>query len=356
MTSNKLSKEDIISLCELGATAPSGGNIQPWHVDVYRDLFVVSLDPVRSQSILDYKSYASMFSLGSFVENVSIGLQHLGVEYAIEIQEKAIHILLNKKGEYTNTKKLYPYIQKRFTSRTMSNGEIIPETDIQQLSDVICNSTKEVAISYIQHEQDKKKAADLLGKSDGVRTFHNQLFQQMMQELRFDQTSVEKTRDGIDVNTLELPGNAVNMMKLLSKHPTIRQTIPKRVFEHMAKPLLQSTSHLACLIIQVPYATATIIEAGRRMQRFWLTATQLGIQLHPWTVQTFFHLRAMDNADTMFHSDEKKEIISINKELCSMFQIQPDYLPFFIFRLYKGNTSTYRSLRLPWNSFTSFHL
>lgn len=354
-----LSKELIDFFCTAGSFAPSGGNIQPWKVDAYSDYIDISLDPQKSNSILDYQTYASVFSIGSFVENMCIAIEQKKIDNNIEIIENKpfrVRIILNREQKVKIQKpNLYKYIFKRMTSRTMSNGEEISHADITQLTDVFKNKSSVAKVYLVSKEEQKKVIANLLGKTDVIRTLHKELFIQMISELRFDKESIEKTRDGIDINTLELPGNAAQMLKLMARQPNIRYIIPKKAFEDMAKPLIRSVSHIGCLSLRAPLTFASIFESGRLMQHFWLVATSMDIHIHPWTVQTFFSLRANDVNDEVFNNEEKKEILIIQKKLIEVFDIEPSFIPFFIYRMYKGEKSLNKSLRIPWESFTTIH-
>lgn len=359
MKTNTVITEKIIEeLCTAGGLAPSGGNIQPWHVVAYNDRLEVTLDPKRSVSLLDIGKYASVFSLGSFVENVAIAAQGKNISYEIEIIKKAKpdFICIQFRFSHISTKEpklsdLYPFLASRMTSRTMSDGTIIPESEIDRLL-ALFEHSQETRLALVSSQKGKKQIADILGKGDVVRTLNDPLFAQMMKELRFTKEDIETTLDGMDVATLELPGNVAKMLQLMEKFPSIRTVIPRNAFEDMAKPLLLSSSHIGCLTLTKPLTVDTLFTAGRLMQRLWLKATQMGIHIHPWTVLTFFIMRVKDQPGTVFSSKEAKELVALDAQLRDVFSITNKETPFFLFRIYRGSTSKHRSLRLRWDTYT----
>src|SRR6185312_9252952 len=80
-----LTQKEIEVLCTAGSLAPSGGNAQPWKVNVKKNKIEIQLDPKRSDSFIDVGRYASVFSLGCFTENFCLAADSLGLEYAMEV-------------------------------------------------------------------------------------------------------------------------------------------------------------------------------------------------------------------------------------------------------------------------------
>ena len=61
----------------------------------------------------------------------------------------------------------------------------------------------------------KAKIASVLGEADVVRTFDRRFHDQMLSEMRWTPEEAERTRDGIDIYTLELPKGAMTGLKLM---------------------------------------------------------------------------------------------------------------------------------------------
>ncbi len=351
-----LNKNEIEALCIAGSYAPSGGNAQPWHVDVRGDLFLISLDPTRSENPLDVNCTASIFSIGSFAENVIIAARGLGLIFEVNpINAKnnnGFKVEFKFKGRQKKQNEiLNNFIEKRVTNRQLYDGKIISDEVIDNLRKLTESSICELSI--VKNVSDKKKIVDVLGIADGLRFTNEKMRDYMFDEMRWTNSEVNQTKDGLDVKTLEMPGNLIKMMKMMSKVPSMVKLIPKKAFENQTKPLLMGCSHLCCLSFKKPLTQGNLFESGRIMERIWLEATRFNLALHPWTVLPFFIMRANDSEDKIFSSNEKQIVKSLDIELHKSYKIPNDNIAVFIFRLSYAKKPTARSIRLPWTSFAT---
>jgi len=358
MSEFKLTDNEIKTLCTAGGYAPSGGNVQPWKVEITdRCVMGLVLDNLRSSSFLDFENYASMLALGAFAENVLIaadtfGLTYNGPEYKEIIRAKPhIEIRFNRKVEVKDKHPLYSAIKNRVTNRKMYDGTKIDEENINKLK----NLTEEggsYSLKTVHKESEKKKVADILGKADGIRTYHKELFKQMLSEIRWNAKEVKKTKDGIDIETLEFPALVIKMLGLMKKHPAIINTFPRKVFEDQAKPVLIASSHLCIFSTNSKPNREVMFEFGRVLERVWLTATDMGLAFHPWTVLPFFLIRVNYFKGEGFNPEEIKILKILNVELRKVFGLANDQTPLFFFRLSRAKAPASRSLRLGWKEFT----
>ena len=358
----KLSKSNIALLCSAGAKAPSGGNIQPWRVDAYDDRLIVSISPERSKSFLDVGKLASAFSIGSFVENVEIAANSLGlkVDINIETQKKPDDIIVVIKlverieDNHSSRTKLYSMIDKRVTNRNLSDGSLVENTHIDKLKNISAMGDG-CKLYTCSTEKQKIIIASILGRADVVRTRNSTLFTQMLDELRWSKDEVVKTKDGIDVSTLEMPKAAEKVLLMMKKFKFVSAMIPDRAFADMTKQLIINSSHVCCLSFKGKPTMQYLFNAGRVLQKLWLEATSLGLSVHPWTVLPFFILRAKYFKENNFSEHEVKEVLDLDRDLRKVFGISSPNQPIFIFRLSYAPNPTARALRLSWDQFTTIH-
>jgi len=359
----KLETNEIEKLCEAGAMAPSGGNTQPWKVLIRKNVFEIKLDPKRSDSFIDVGRYASIFSLGCFTENVCIVADYMGIKYELQFIDSKknndpfvrISFKSRQKG-ITSAKSLYPFIKKRTTNRQLYDGAIIDKNDFNSLAQILKNFDKNFRLTFVSSHEKKVKAADILGKADGIRLMNDRLFNEMMGEFRWSQKEVLKTRDGLDLKTLELPGNADKMFLLLKKFPFARKIIPKKALERFARPLMLGCSHLCCLSFRGKPTPHTMFLAGRLIERLWLTATKLNLAIQPWTVFNFILIRATYYPNSGLSRQEENESLQIGKDFRQLYKLYKTGFPLFIFRLSKAKAPSAHSLRIPWQEYTKVNL
>ena len=361
-TDFQLSKRDFQILCENGGKAPSGGNVQPWRVKIVdRKTMEFAVDEARSTSFIDVGRLASFLALGAFFENVRITAESLGYRYSVEklkfnmVKDSLFQLTFTGRVFNAQPHPLYNQIDKRITNRKIHNTERIPEPVLNGIKKLVKNSNSNFILQTVHLEKEKEKIADILGKADGIRTLHDQLFSQMMNEIRWSHEEVVSTKDGIDIETLELPPLVKKMLNLMKNHPSIRWIAPRRVFENQAKPLLVNSSHLCCLSMKTEATPESMLEAGQLIQRIWLTATKEQLGLHPWTVLPFFIIRCNGFDGEGFDNDEMLRIKDLERQLHSAFDIPIEVHPIFVFRLLKVGVPSARSLRIPWEEYTEFY-
>lgn len=353
-----LNDYEIKTLCESGGLAPSGGNIQPWKVIVRKNSIELKLDPVRATSFIDVGRYASIFSLGSFLENVCITAETLGLKYTVEYSEPdtsnmpCVKIYFLDKEKNPVEHPLYEQIARRVTNRQLSHGDVIGAPVIDDLFEDV-NKGSIVKFSAIYKKDEKETVAKILGKTDVIRLYHENLSKQMFDEIRWTQEETDKTRDGIDTDTLELPKLAVKFLYTLKKFPMIKKILPKSFFERMTHMAIMKSSQICLLSLKTELTIPCLLEAGKVLERVWLKATKLDLALQPWTVLPFMFIRARYFPGTGFNKREEEKILALGKELTVLFNLFDSDIPLFIFRISKAPSPSKRSLRLDWKTYTT---
>ncbi len=355
----KLSSKEIEKLCISGGMAPSGGNTQPWKLIIEKNIIFIKLDPTRSESFLDIEHYASFFGVGCFLENIIIEADALGLLYKIELKEFStivnpiVVIKFHARGKNRNPSKLHQYLEKRITNRHIYNGEIIDDQKLWKLESIFKSNPK-FSLSMTSDHDNKEKIATNLGFADAVRFLNDSAYSEMIGEFRWSDKEVERTRDGLDMKTLELPKNAGKLYKLLKDFPFLRSILPEKALSEMAKPLLTGCSHTCAISTSSGLNSTIMINAGRIFERLWLTSTMLGISLQPWSILPFFLIRLNLFGGTGFSSKEKKTIKNIQNNLSTLFSYPSGNNLLFIFRLsLTEKHPSSHSLRIPWQKFTT---
>jgi hypothetical protein len=358
-SARNLTPHIIDTLLTAGSLAPSGGNIQPWKVDVHKDTLSITIAKERSGGALDVHHFASIFALGSFVENIEIAAKSVGILPIVVFEDSddpfliTVNVICTTSGSsFIEDKELATSIPLRMTNRGMSDGTLLSPETIESLETHIKEKNPSFTFQAVKTNSDKNIVAEILGKTDRIRNCNEKIFEEMMYELRWSLEEAEQTKDGIDVHTLELPKNVYIMLQLLKNKPNIRAVFPKTIYEQMALPVLLSSSHLCCIYTKHQPTHITFFEAGRVVESMWLCATRMELSIHPWTVLPFFLLRVLLQPGSVFSNQESKEILFLREELMNVFTLSEEDTPLFIFRLFKGKLPTARALRLPWKTFT----
>ncbi len=361
-----LSEQELETLLTSAAFAPSGGNIQPWRVVAKAgsagrtgpDRLEIHLDKTRSTSFLDAGRYASVMALGSFTENLSIAADALGLAHKINLPEYrgidgpvALVVFKRRRKAAPGRNPLYPWIGTRVTNRKLGDGSAVSEKDLGALGRAASSERGACRLAARGEAADREEIARILGKADVVRMFNPTLHRQMFEEVRWTAEEAERTKDGIDVATLEMPPEAIGQMGALRSFDVVKQ-VPPQAIEGMAQPPLVGCSHVCLLVLKKPLKPQNLFAAGRALGRVWLHATRLGLSVQPWTVLPFFLIRVDQFGGEGFSLDEQQTLRQLGRDLRAAFGVKERETPMFAFRLFRAGPPTVRSLRLPWRAFT----
>lgn len=348
-----LTPEEIEGLCSAGAMAPSGANAQPWQVTIRGNRMEIGVDRQRSgDSFLDVGGYGSLFGIGCFAENVGIAARSRGLEYQVAVHDGMVEFVFTGRRA-ASEHELFPYLAKRVTNRRLSNGSQLAEPEIRQLAGIVAGLDTGYRVTAVSAPAGKRKVARALGLADATRMRHRLLFSEMLEEICWSAEESLARREGLDLKTLELPANTVRLLYLLRRFPRLRTLLPRARLADTARSLVLGCSHVCCLSTSSVLTPEAIVLAGRSAQRLWLDATRRDISMHPWSVSTFMLMRVEVFAGVGLSAAEKDEMAGMGRALREAFGLTPDETPVFVFRLSKAPSPTARSLRLPWQSFTT---
>lgn len=350
-----LTENEISDLVEAGGRAPSGGNMQPWLVHIAGSSMELWLDRTRT-SFLDVGSYASLFSLGSFAENVIIAAQGLGMHVDIQVAETIdldramVTLQFTRDGSLERAHPLARWIAERTTNRKPHQGATIEDELIERLRECLSG---DCVLHAKSAEADRRIAADILGAGDVIRLRNSILNSQMWGEVRWTPEEVVSTCDGIDIATLEIPHEALSMVQQLRDHDFVMRSVPDTAIIEMAQSALLAASHICCVSMETTIIPEHWFTAGRDVQRLWLKATECGLALQPWTALTFLLVRAELFAGEGLSDEENATLRTLGGRLRALFDIPDSRLALFVFRLSRADRPSARSLRRPMTEYVT---
>ena len=355
----QLNDTELAELIRFGGMAPSGGNAQPWQVLVRPDSLELALHPKRTGSLLDVGHLASVFSTGSFLENVCLAASAMGLTHRVKVHEfrgpsdTIATISFLERTEPTEKDPLYEQIPRRHTNRQLHHGPAIPQATIEALGNAI-GPWPLVRLCAVSSATEKQTAAALLGKGQALIIQHHVLFGEMMRELRWTRQEAERTRDGVAISTLELPTAAVLLLRALRGCPPLRKLLPRGALEKMLDASVLGCSHLCVLASREPFSTDALVHAGRALQRLWLKATALQLAIQPIATLPFLLLRLHRFGGAGLSASEARELDALGAGLKALHSLGEEEFPVLIFRLSSPvAAASDRALRLPYQSLYS---
>lgn len=351
-----LSLSEARMLAQAGGLAPSGGNCQPWRFLHKEGRLHVFLDKERALSALDPGWRYAHLSLGACVENAALAAFASGLAISItyhDDQDDALVATLELTGRTPvdpdhQDIPLAQAIGMRCTNRKDSTVELLEDDDVEVLMDGFMHG-RNGDIMLLRERATINAIAQLCGRAERIRflnpTCHHDMF---VKEMRWTIEEVERSADGIDIETLELPlADRVGLRVASDPRAMslLRHWGAGAAIEKLTAKSVRASAALAILTVR-NLGTGNAFNAGRRLQRFWLKANSMGLLAHPVGAPIFMGLHGRWDQDGILSAKEHHEAGAILDAFKNTAGITREE-PFFMLRLGKAGAPTRRSLRRP---------
>ena len=202
-----LTDDDARTLVAWAATAFSGGNCQPWRFTWTPGRLVLWHDRERSHSFLDVDDRASHLAFGSVIENLDLVCRAMRVHAEFRLfpdpaDPLRICDVLLQTGAPLPVDELVHHVGSRVTNRRLGTRRPLDPTHRAHMDDEA--SAHGCRVQWLTDPASQDAISRILGRVDRVRMLSKTMHGDMMSELRWSLEEVERTRDGLDIATLEL--------------------------------------------------------------------------------------------------------------------------------------------------------
>jgi molybdopterin/thiamine biosynthesis adenylyltransferase len=279
---------DVRHILDIARWAPSGDNEQPWRFEILaNDRVAVHAFDTREDCVYDIDGHASHIAVGCLLENISIAASTRGLAARFlrrpdgDDRKPIIDVMLSTAPD-TAANPLASVIVKRSVQRRPMRTTSLTAAQKEALEASVKPGYE---IAWLESLKDRLRVASLTYHSAKLRltmpeayAVHREIIDWGKQ---FSETKVPDKALGASSLSLPLMKFA---LKSWSRANFINQlpggTVMPRV-ELDWLPGMLCAAH--CLIVakHAPTDIDGYLEAGRAVQRFWLTATQLDLQHQP---------------------------------------------------------------------------
>jgi hypothetical protein len=137
--------------------------------------------------------------------------------------------------------------------------------------------------------------ATIASAAERLRLFNESAHRDFTREIRWTAAEAHATRDGIDLATIDLTETERAGLSVARSWPVvdaIKRWDGGGAFERLTRKTIDAASCVALLTMPT-WGSQSFFDGGRALQRFWLTATQLGVAVQPVGSLTFLfaHVR-----------------------------------------------------------------
>lgn len=331
--------------------APSGDNTQPWQFEILSDnFFIIHTRDTRDWCVYDLAGRASQTSVGTLLENIAIAAKNEGFQASFTLQDPVtaidpiIDVQLTAQAQPVETPPLLPYIKTRSVQRRALSTRPLLARHKQALEDAVGPGYQLV---WIEGRKEKRQIARLLWRAAGIRLTIPEVYEVHKRIIHWDaQFSTDRIPDqalGADALTVKMMRWALqswSRVKILNRY--FAGTLMPRLQLDLI-PAQRCAAHFIIFSDKPQTQTADYLEGGRATQRFWLTATKLGLQLQPEMTPLIFSTYAREGRRFTESVDKLAEADTLRIELDAFTGGKADAV--FMGRLGFGASATSRSLR-----------
>jgi hypothetical protein len=344
--------ETIYRILDLARWAPSGDNTQVWRFEVAApDHVVVHCFDTREDCVYDFAGRPSQISHGALLETMAIAASAHGLR--TEIARRAgssderpeFDVRFVPDAAVTPSPLLGSIQTRSVQRRPMSTRALLPRE--KQALEAALGAGFEVR--WIEGFGGKLRAARLMYSNARLRLTMPEAYEVHRRIIHWNtRHSNDRVPDqalGVDAATLRLMKWAMTSWGRLSTMNRVMGTWAPRLQMDLV-PGLACAAHFVIVARQAPVTVEEHVEAGRAVQRFWLTLTQLGLAMQPEMTPLIFssylqHDKPFSRIDKL-HGAARQ----LQRRLHELVGNGPGH-PVFMGRVGAGPAAQARSLRKP---------
>ena len=275
-------------ILDLARWAPSGDNTQPWRFEVKTEShLVVHGSDTRTHCVYDLDGHPSQLSLGALIETITIAASGHGLRVSVNRRDGLPETLPTFDLMFTSDPGLQPSrlisaIPLRSVQRRLFSARALTGTEKQALE---ASLSPGYQLRWFEGLGPKWQMARLMFNNARLRLTLREAFEVHRDIIhwgrRFSPDRVPDQALGADALTLKLMRWAMqDWARLQFLNKWLAGTWAPRLQMDLLPGLLCG-AHVVLLRESASSTLDDYVEAGRVVQRLWLTATALGLQHQP---------------------------------------------------------------------------
>lgn len=349
-----LDEQVIEDLVEKACLAPTGGNTQPWKWIWKDNMLALFHDQHYSYSFLDYRHRGSYIGLGAALENLEqralyLGFQAEAIYRFKEFGDQLIAVYTFK--EATNHKEpLQNYGDKlhlRLTNRYPAKEYKPIDTKIvSEIDKALAGSAYKM--QWLLEEDKIEALAQIVGKVERQRILDPWGQRDFIDEARWTKEEAERTRNGVDLRTLELSEADKVGFKLIQDAQAIaslRSWDKGQALVKMSTDSIENSSALALLYTD-EHAAPAVLEGGKWMERIWVYLNNSGLSYQPVSPATFMFAR-LAGEDPSTSDYLRTQLETLRSEYLNLLGLDSKVNDLFLCRVFYAREPEVYSLRKP---------
>jgi len=346
--------QPIADILGLARWAPSGDNTQPWRFEVIDDLhFIIHAFDTRDHCVYDLDGHPSQIALGALLETLAIAASAHGLRAAFSRRSDAPDTHPEYRVELTPDKQLspdplLPFVKQRSVQRRPMRTTPLTVQQKQALQNAVGNA---YTVRWFEEGAQRWRLARLMFDNAKLRltmpesyAVHRDIIEW---KARFSEDRVPDQALGLDAMTLKLMRWVMaSWQRVKFFNSWLAGHLTPRI-EMELLPGLFCAAHFAIQARKAPESLDDYVAAGRAVQRFWLTAASVGLQLQPEMTPLIFSRYVREGIEFSRMSGATETAARLGKRFAGLLQDVPVSEVAFMGRIGSGKVPASRSLRLP---------
>jgi hypothetical protein len=345
----RVTPEAVRWLVAHGTLAPTAHNAQPWRFRFRDGVLTGEHDDAHDMPTLDYGQGATWVGFGAFLENLDLAAAAIGLRAQVQTfpdaRQRATVFEARFAAAPVERDELWPWLARRVTNRRRDERMALPAGSAAALSAAVERFGVRLQLASAPEQLDT--LAGLIAGCDRLTSFNRAIHHETMSGMRWTRDEVERTRDGLDVQTMELSAADRAGLELLSHWPTmdaLAQLGGGRALEDLPRKAVASASAIGLLTIE-GFGPEQYIVAGRALQRLWLTATMHGLALQPMTSLPYLFARLERGGGEGLSRAEQEVLSALRARYRAIFTVPAGHGEPLLFRLCLAGPPSARALR-----------
>ncbi len=340
---------EMRSVLEAAVRAPSGENCQPWRFVVRGNEVDIYLRPEQDRSAYNWEQRAAYFAVGAAIENAVIAASEKGMSLTITPFPNAKDPLLVARGTLVRDGSapdpLVRAIWERVTNRKPYRTDPLTEEETKALFEA--GNQGSISCKLTDDRGDMKKLGAVGSMNEVVMLGNRFLHEFFFSHINWTKEEDDRKKIGFFIDTLELPLPARTSFMLMRSW-TRNRTLNLLGFNKVVGAInagLNARAAAIGTIAATENTPAGAVEAGRVLERVWLTATALGLNFQPLAGILYFYLRVAAGDRGHFSDADIARITKAHETVDAVFHLEGK-THFFMFRVGRGEPPTARATRL----------
>lgn len=334
--------------------APSGDNTQPWRFEIVDEshLVVHGFD-TRRDCLYDFRGQSSYIAHGALLETIAVCASGFGL--AVEAARRGdsaadapLYDLRFTPQPGLISDPLLPYVKLRSVQRRPLSAATLGARAKAALEAAL---GAEMRVLWFEGLRDKWRVARMLSANGRLRLLTPEAYTvhrgAIARGARFSADKIPDAAVGLDPVTTRLMHWAMASWDRVSLMNRYLGGTWVPGIELDVLPALACGAHFVFVAARPPETPDDFVAAGRALQRFWLTATRLGLRLQPEMTPLIFSWYVRAGLRFSSAPGVWDRALAVQRRLEGL--IGPDLLPRAVImgRIGSGPAPKARSLRLP---------